>query len=330
MQPPDFWQRGGPAAALLAPLGALYGWGARLRMARARPWHAPVPVVCAGNLTVGGAGKTPTALAVAAKLQSWNRRVAFLSRGYGGALEGPVQVDPTRHAAADVGDEPLLLARQAPTWIAADRAAGARRAAEAGADVIVMDDGLQNPDLAKDLSIVVIDGGAGFGNGRVLPAGPLREPLGTGLARADAFVLVGEDRAGARAQLPPHVPVLTARLVPAAGAAALRGRKVFAFAGIGRPAKFLETLGQIGAEVVAARTFRDHHPYSAEDGRRILDAAQAAGATPVTTAKDHVRLPPGIRPFVTAVDVALAFDDPAQLEHLLRARIAAARAAAHG
>ncbi len=303
---------------LLWPCSLAYGAASSLRERIASPWRAPVPVICVGNLTVGGAGKTPTALALAKILQAADLRVAFLTRGYGGALRGPLAVDPARHDAAQVGDEPLLLAARAPTWLARDRKDGAKLAIADGADVVVMDDGLQNPSVKKDLSIVVVDGPYGFGNGRVLPAGPLREGLGRGLARADAFVLIGSDEQGLAAMLAPHAPVLRATLVPDAAARLLAGRKVHAFAGIGRPQKFFATLKELGAICVGAQEFPDHHPYSDDDARRQIEAAKSGGAIAVTTAKDLVRLPAAARAMVTAVHVDLEFDDPVSLSAMLR------------
>ncbi len=323
MRRPEFWQHGGAAGALLAPLGALYGAAARLRERTATPWHAPVPVICIGNLTVGGTGKTPTALAIARILQDWHLRVAFLSRGYGGALRGPVEVDAARHGAAEVGDEPLLLAARASTWVARDRRNAARAAIAGGADVLVMDDGLQNPALAKDLRLVVIDGGYGFGNGRVLPAGPLREPIARGMARASAFVLIGEDERGLAPMLARQAALLRASLVPDSAALALAGRKVFAFAGIGRPEKFFATIDALGAVRVGASAFPDHHPYTEDEAMRLVEQASRLGATPVTTAKDFVRLPPGARGMVTAVRVELAFGDEAAVGRILRTALAA-------
>ncbi|MBI3452916.1 MAG: tetraacyldisaccharide 4'-kinase [Rhodospirillales bacterium] len=319
MRPPEFWHRpGGLAPALLAPFGAAYGALGALYALRARPWPAPVPVICIGNPVAGGAGKTPTALAIAAHLQKADLRVAFLSRGYGGRLKGPIEVDPARHIARDVGDEPLLLAARAPTWVARDRKDGARVAIAEGADLVIMDDGLQNPTLRKDASLVVVDGGYGFGNRRVMPAGPLREPLARGLARASALVLVGEDETNLAGELARHAPVLRARLVPDAEARRLKNKRVLAFAGIGRPEKFFRTLSELGAEVTDAHAFADHHSYASDEIMRLVEDAAQRQATPVTTANDHVRLPPEARAMVTAVRVDLVFDDIEALDRALR------------
>ncbi len=303
MKAPAFWTEGGVLAATLAPLGHLYALGGRLRRATAAAWQAPVPVICVGNLTVGGTGKTPTAIAVARRLLILGRKPVLVSRGYRGRLAGPVRVDPTQHAASETGDEPLLLAEAAPTIVAKDRLAGVRAAIELGAEVIVLDDGFQDPRLAHDLALVVVDGGAGFGNGRVLPAGPLREPVADGLARADAVILIG-DGIVATAR-----PVLRARLVPTEASLRFLGRKVLAFAGIGRPQKFFDTLAEIGAEVAATRAFPDHHSYDEDDAAHLIEAAAGLGAEPVTTRKDWVRLPASARPFVAVLDVDLVFAD---------------------
>jgi tetraacyldisaccharide 4'-kinase len=312
---PEFWARPGLVPDLLQPLAWAYAAMGGLRHAWTRPWRAPVPVICVGNLVAGGAGKTPVAIALARRLQAKGRAVHLLSRGYGGSLAGPVAVDRRRHDASQVGDEALLLAAAAPAWIARDRPAGARAAIAAGAQCLLLDDGLQNPTLAKDLSLLVIDGTYGLGNGRVLPAGPLREPLATGLARADAVVLMGEDRAGVTARLAGKV-VLHARLAPE-NAATFAGRAVVAFAGIGRPAKFFATLGGIGAELVARYAFADHHPYRAAELQRLLAEAQAAHAVLVTTAKDAARLPPEWRPHVEVLTVAAEFADAALLDGVI-------------
>ena len=312
---PEFWARPGLLSHLLQPLAWAYAAGGAARWAWTHPWRASVPVICVGNLVAGGAGKTPVVLALAQRLAARGQVPHFLSRGYGGRLAGPVAVDRARHDAAQVGDEPLLLAASGPCWVARDRAAGARAAIAAGARLLLLDDGLQNPTLAKDLSLIVIDGAYGFGNGRVLPAGPLREPVGTGLARADAVVLMGEDRAGI-VPLLHGKPVLRARLV-AQHAGDVAGRAVIAFAGLGRPAKFFATLEGTGARLVARHAFPDHHPYRAEELRRLLAEADSSHALLVTTAKDAARLSAEWRRRVRVLEVAAVFEDIAALDRLL-------------
>ena len=319
MRAPDFWTRAGLPAALLSPAAALYALGRHLHGARARPVNAPVPVICVGNLTVGGSGKTPVALSIAAHLQARGSEVHFLTRGHRGRLRGPVSVDPGRHSAREVGDEALLLARAARTWVARDRARGALEAAAAGADAIVMDDGFQNPSLVKDLSILVVDGGYGFGNGRLLPAGPLREDLARGLARAQAVVFIEDPVARNVMPMPRDAdpPWFAARLVPGREAMRLAGRKVVAFAGIGRPQKFFDTLRAIGARVVMAKAYPDHHAYDADEIMRLVEIASESGATPVTTEKDRVRLPPEAHGMVEAVPVFVQYGEAGACERML-------------
>mgnify|MGYP006271637609 CR=1 FL=1 len=314
MRAPEFWQRGGWPALALAPLAWLHDLGARLRARRASAVDAGVPVICVGNLTVGGTGKTPVAIEIARHLAGRGRRPAFLTRGHGGRLRGPLRVDPDRHGADEVGDEPLLLARVAPTFVARDRPAGAAAAVAAGADVLVMDDGLQNPSLVKTLRIVVVDGATGFGNGRIIPAGPLRVPLARGLADADLFVVMGEDRLDLRDALAAHAPVVAATLEPApADAAAFAGRRVVAFAGIGRPEKFFATLERGGAIIVGRVAFPDHHRFAAGELARLEETARGADATLATTAKDAVRLPSAMRAAVAVLPVRAVFADGAGL-----------------
>ena len=333
MRAPAFWWESRPSlrAHLLRPPAVLYGAIAAGRMRRSGA-TVDVPVVCVGNFTVGGTGKTPAALAIAKLLAAEGQKPFFLTRGYGGRLPGPVRVDAAVHDAGDVGDEPLLLARACPTVVARDRPAGARLAAQDGASVIVMDDGLQNPSLAKDLALAVVDGATGIGNGLGLPAGPLRAPLRAQWREVDAVIVVGEGapgaalarEAGARAK-----PVFRARLEPdAAAAGQLRGRKVFAFAGIGQPQKFFATLQRCGAAVVRSKSFPDHHRYSADEIRAILTEAKADELHVVTTEKDLARIAglsgaaPPIGP-IKALPVRLVFDNEKALRTLVRERLSA-------
>jgi tetraacyldisaccharide 4'-kinase len=309
---------------LLAPVAAVTAAWTAHRVAR-HGWRAPVPVICCGNVTVGGAGKTTLALDLGQRLAARGRRVHFLLRGYGGSMRSVHRVSGG-DTAADVGDEALLLAAVAPTWIGGDRAASARAAVAAGADVLVLDDGLQNPTLEKDLSLLVVDGGSGFGNGRVLPAGPLREPVAAGAARCQAAVLIGADAAGVAAMLPPTLPLLRARLVPGAEVAGLAERRVFAFAGIASPEKFFATLSESGAILVGRVPFADHHRYTDRELRHLLEQAARFDAVPATTPKDAVRLPDAIRRQVHVIGVTLAWDDGASLDALL-ARTMCERAA---
>jgi tetraacyldisaccharide 4'-kinase len=315
MRAPEFWATDGVLPRLLAPFGAVYAAATARRVARPG-WRAPVPVFCAGNATAGGAGKTTLALDLAQRLKARGLAVAFLTRGYGGRARAPMRVDPEQDAAV-VGDEPLLLAALAPTFLAADRATAARMAVAEGAQALVMDDGLQNPTLAKDVSFLVVDGEAGFGNGRIVPAGPLREPMATAAARCRAAVLIGADRHGIARDLPTGLPVLRASLQPGPQAAALAGRNVLAFAGIGRPEKFFAMLESAGIIVTARRGFADHHRYTADELRAVLDASMRLGAIAVTTPKDAARLGPAERARVVVVGVRLVWDDARAIEALL-------------
>ncbi|NGM24112.1 tetraacyldisaccharide 4'-kinase [Roseomonas stagni] len=317
MRAPAFWAGGGGVMPLLlAPFSALYAQATARRMARPG-WQAPVPVICCGNATAGGAGKTTVALDIGRRLADRGVAAHFLLRGYGGTTKGPLLVDPATHDSTLVGDEALLLADVRPTWVSADRAAGAKAAIEGNARAIVMDDGLQNPGLAKDLSLLIIDGGFGFGNGQIIPAGPLREPVAAAAARCQAAVLIGEDETGALAQLPPGMRVLRAKLVAGPEAAMLRGQPVFAFCGIANPRKFFATLQESGAVLAGREAFGDHYQYDAGEIQDLLAQAEAARALLVTTKKDFVRIPPQFRSRVTVVTVALQWQESAEIEGLL-------------
>ena len=316
MRAPEFWHEPpGLAAGLLAPVGAAWDMAARLRRAVARPYRAPVPVLCVGNLVVGGSGKTPIVLALVGLFRNSGIAVHIVSRGYGGGLAGPVRVDPAAHDAAAVGDEALLLAACGPCWVARDRAAGIKAAVEAGAAVVLLDDGFQNPTVTKDLSLVVVDAEYGFGNGRVMPAGPLREPVAAGLARADAIVLIGDGPTPQELRTA-SCPILRAVLEPVRGERFADARLV-AFAGIGRPEKFFETLRRLGAQLVAVHSFPDHHPYRADEIARLRETATRAGARLVTTAKDWVRLTPDLRADIEVLEVEIRWRDAAMTQRLL-------------
>ncbi|MDA0652265.1 MAG: tetraacyldisaccharide 4'-kinase [Proteobacteria bacterium] len=316
MPHPKFWRDDNGLSQLLLPLAIVWNAVTRIRMGLGTAWRAPVPVVCVGNLVVGGAGKTPLAIALARHLIATGHTPHFLSRGYGGRERGPVQVDLQHHDANAVGDEPLLLAAVAPTWVARNRPAGARMACAAGADVIVMDDGFQNPTLAKDISVLAIDGGYGFGNHRVMPAGPLRERLSSGLWRADAAVVIGTDATGALNGIRHYCAVHKAHFTPYPDDA-IAGKRVFAFAGIGRPEKFYATLRQIGCTLAATKDFPDHHFYTAGQIMTLCEDAAALDAIPVTTEKDYVRLSDDAKAMIHVLRVELEWADMSSLDQIL-------------
>ncbi|MGY8708558.1 tetraacyldisaccharide 4'-kinase [Bradyrhizobium sp. 18BD] len=331
MREPAFWYRPrSPKSHLLTPLGALYGAITARRMVR-RGFDAGIPVICVGNYHVGGAGKTPTVLALTKLLRELGETPVVLSRGYGGRLKGPVMVDRERHTAADIGDEPLMMVRDVPVAVAHDRLEGVALAKSQGATVILMDDGFQNPRLLKDTSLIVIDSERGLGNGKVFPAGPLRAPLRAQLARTDALVLIGDGRAAndVAAELAKrNKPELRARLKPdAASLAQLFGKPVFAFAGIGDPERFFRTLRTSGIQVARTRAFADHHMFSDDEIAALGAEAGREQLTLVTTEKDLARLrgragvPDGIVPFA----VQLEFDQPARLRQLISDHLYKAR-----
>ena len=317
MHAPEFWSGSDLTARLtiaaLTPLGWLYSASVAWKAAHAQPYRPAAKVICIGNLTAGGSGKTPVALAVARALMARGLKPVFLTRGYRGRVAGPAFVDPAANTAEDVGDEPLLLARAAPVIVSRNRAAGAELADANGFDAIVMDDGHQNFDLAKDLSLVVVDAQIGFGNRHILPAGPLRESVAQGLSRADAAVLVGD---GAPSLADFHGPVLRAHL-KTSDATDLKDKRVVAFAGIGRPQKFFDTLEMLGADVRDARRYADHHAYTAAEIARLHCRARDLEAQLVTTEKDFVRLAPVLREGIAALPVAAVFDEAAAFEQLL-------------
>jgi tetraacyldisaccharide 4'-kinase len=343
MRAPAFWWRpAGLSATVLSPIAAIYGRIAAERMGRPAVAVVPVPVICVGNLVAGGAGKTPTVQAlVDAARAAGEARPMVLSRGYGGRLAGPLVVDPSRHSAADVGDEPLMLASGGiAVVVARDRPAGAALAVAHGATIVIMDDGFQNPSLYKDLVVLVVDRERGIGNGCCLPAGPLRAPLEKQLERADCLVISGQGAAAdavLSAAAGRRLPVIAARLTPSDNGTALRGQRVLAFAGIANPDKFFASLVEIGCEVVETRQFDDHHAFTEADCAEILAACAAGGLLPVTTAKDRVRLAAGgahrekLAKQARVHSVHLVADDPRTFGDLIgRARAAAAERLARG
>lgn len=319
MRPPGWWYReDGTAGRILAPLGAVYAAVTARRLARAAPYRPTVPVICVGNLDAGGTGKTPVVMALAERLSSQGIAVHVVSRGHGGRLTGPVRVQPS-HRAEEVGDEPLLLAAFAPVWVARDRAAGVRAAEAAGARAVLLDDGFQNPSVTKDLSLVVVDAARGWGNGRAIPAGPLRETVAAGLRRADLVLSLGDD--GAQADFASRwgaalagLPHLRGMVRPLPTGMPWAGLRAFAFAGIGQPEKFFATLRELGVETVGTQALDDHQPLGAPLLQRLQADARRLGAQLVTTEKDAVRLPPGLRASILTLPVRLHLADWAPLD----------------
>ncbi|MFN7452650.1 MAG: tetraacyldisaccharide 4'-kinase [Alphaproteobacteria bacterium] len=298
----NFWKTRGFLAQILRPVAAIYAVGTLIDRMLTTAKHAGIPVISVGNVTAGGAGKTPTTLALAELLAEHSPHI--LTRGYGAKIVAPLRVNPAQHTAREVGDEALLLARIAPVWAFVDRISSATAARAAGAKILLCDDALQHHALHKDLNLLVMDGGYGIGNGLLLPAGPLREPLKCALARSHAVILIGEDLHGLSAAI--SLPVFHAALKPAGDTSWLTGTRIIAFAGIARPQKFYATLARLGAEIIATHDFPDHHPYS----ERELEGLVQAGQMVVTTEKDWVRLTPAWQKKIRPLPVMLQFDEP--------------------
>ncbi|MEQ8734737.1 MAG: tetraacyldisaccharide 4'-kinase [Rhodospirillaceae bacterium] len=318
MKAPDFWNTNGPLTRMLMPFGKLYAATTAWRIKHTTPVRVDVPVISVGNLTVGGTGKTPVVRDLVQRCKERGQNPAVVLRGYGGRLTGPVRVDLDAHTALDVGDEALIHARDGTTWVARKRSDGALQAVAEGATVIILDDAHQHASLHKNCALVVVDGATGFGNHHTLPAGPLREDVRAGLARADRIILMGPDTTGLLDRLPPRLEVMKGHLDPTADAVQLRGRKVVAFAGLGRPDKFFNALVSIGAKVIAAHPFDDHHLYQQADIQPILDEAFELDALPVTTEKDAMRLSPYQRQQVNVLRVAVRWEHPSAIDSLLK------------
>jgi tetraacyldisaccharide 4'-kinase len=310
MKTPHFWQKKyHPLSVLLTPLSWIYYALHRTNIQGIIPEILPVPVICVGNATAGGAGKTPTVIMLGDMLKTYGYHIHALSRGYGGSLQSCVRVDTQHHSSEEVGDEPLLIAKHIPCWVAKRRKKAADAAIASGANLLIMDDGLQNPSLHKTLTLMVIDGGFGFGNGKVLPAGALREPLPYAIQKSDGFLIIGEDKTQCVSSLPTSKPIFFASITPEADAYTyFKNKKVFAFAGIARPQKFYDTLEQLGAQIVGTKDFSDHQFFSLADLQNLQHEAARFGAELVTTEKDMVRIPASFHPIVTALPIRLQCD----------------------
>jgi len=317
MRTPKYWQSNSLLSKLLTPLGWLYGQATQLRLKFKPSPKAEIPVICIGNITAGGTGKTPVSISVAKMLETDMYHPFFLTRGYGGKLQN-IMVNTKKHSARDVGDEPLLLAQQAPVIVNADRFEGAKLAVQEGADIAIMDDGFQNPSLHKDLSFLVFDGSYGIGNGKIIPAGPLRETFEDGIKRADALIILGKDKhnLAERCKLPVffgHTETLQTTV---------SGDKVLAFAGIGHPQKFYHTLGQLGFDIVQTIDFPDHHFYSKEELENILQKAKEQNAEVYTTSKDFVKIPPSLQKYINVLEIAVVWDNPDELLKFIKEKTA--------
>ncbi|MEQ8505085.1 MAG: tetraacyldisaccharide 4'-kinase [Rhodospirillales bacterium] len=324
MKAPGFWYAPGNSVlgAVLSPLGLIYGWATALRQRGKTPFDPGVPVVCVGNLTAGGAGKTPVVLDIARRLSAKGLKPHVISRGYGGAQgDAPRHVNKEQDSAADVGDEPLMMAATVPVWVGSDRPQAARAAVQDGAGVLILDDGFQDPSLVKTVSLVVADGRFGFGNGFMIPAGPLRETLAAGLARADGLIVLGPDAWGvadaARRFGPAGLSLVAGRVRPGAEIDDFAGSLGLAFAGIGQPDKFFQTLRDHGCRLAATQAFPDHHAYSAMEIDGLRRRAKDLKARLLTTEKDWVRIPEDRRDGIEALTITLEWDDEAAFDRLL-------------
>ena len=320
MKTPKYWQSNSFISKMLAPLGFVYGALTQARLKIVKPKKVEIPVICIGNITAGGTGKTPVSISIAKLLGIEMYHPYFVTRGYGGQLQNVI-VNNKKHTAAEVGDEPLLLSQQAPVVVNADRYAGAELAIKNGADVIVMDDGFQNPALYKNLSFLVFDGTYGIGNGKIIPAGPLRETFRNGIKRADALIILGKDKHNLAGKS--GLPVFYGH-TEAVQTCNIENPNVVAFAGIGHPQKFYHTLCLQGFNVVETIDFPDHHFYSREELDKILEKAKALNAEVYTTSKDYVKIPHLLQKEIKVLEVAVVWDNPEQLIEFVRKKISSA------
>ena len=328
MLTPEFLYTPTPSltANCLIPLSWIYRLLGHIQNKCIKTWKAPIPVICIGNLVAGGQGKTPAALSIGHILKKQKKTIHYVSRGYGGKNKGPLLVKPENHEALEVGDESLLLSRVAPTWIGSNRKSSIELAHKMGAEVIIMDEGFQNPSIHKDLSIIVVDGEMGFGNGHLIPAGPLRQDVQTGLSQSNAVVIVGEDKTNLKSNILKTYPsfdkspfnILAAQLTPDQTPDNLKNKKIFAFTGIGYPKKFFDTLTNMGYNVVATRSFSDHHLYSDIDVSNLRDTAKLYEAGLITTSKDYVRLSQTQKENISILEIVFEWDDLNAIKKLMR------------
>ena len=313
MRTPSFWSHKNFISTLLSPLGFLYAAATAYRIKFGHSSKVGRPVICIGNLTAGGTGKTPVAISMAKLLQEKGKNPFFVSRGYGGKLKD-LLVDNHKHTAEEVGDEPLLLSQQAPVVINSDRYLAAQKALKSGAEIIIMDDGFQNPGLYKDLSFLVFDGGFGYGNGLAVPAGPLRENLKSGLKRAQAVIIIGEDKHNLSSEFN-KLPIFKGKIKavePNVG-----NKNIIAFAGIGRPEKFYDSLKELDFNLVETINFRDHHQYSVSELQKIITRAQDKGTLIFTTSKDFVKIPPQMQKYFHVLEIEIDWEDKDRLTNFI-------------
>lgn len=316
MKTPTFWNKPGIISTLLLPIGWIYALLTRIRIMLVRPKKVNIPVICIGNLTAGGTGKTPVSISLAEMLQAQKLNPYFISRGYGGSLKG-VLVDNSKHQPKDVGDEPLLLSKQAPVVVNSDRIAGAQLAQENGADILIMDDGFQNPYLYKDISFIVVDGALGFGNRRPIPSGPLRESLTGGLKRADAIIIIGEDKQKRGKFI--DKPIFRGTMEPSIKT--LKGEKIIAFAGIGRPSKFYYSLIALEAILIKTIDFPDHHTYTVDELEQIIQEAKTLKASIYTTSKDFVKIPTSLQKHFQVLEITIKWENPKSLMQFIHNKL---------
>ncbi|MBE6450477.1 MAG: tetraacyldisaccharide 4'-kinase [Alphaproteobacteria bacterium] len=316
MKTPTFWNKKNIFYYILLPLGWLYCFATILRIKLKKPYKSGLPVICIGNLTAGGTGKTPVSIAIVQMLKKYGKNPFFISRGYGGKLSGVV-VNKQIHTPDEVGDEPLLLSEVAPVCINADRAKAAKQALDNGADILVMDDGFQNPSLYKDISFLVFSGKFGIGNGAVIPAGPLRETFAGGIKRADALIVIGDDKTNLSHKT--DLPIFFADITE--DKPKVTNSKVYAFAGIGYPEKLYQSLKNVGLDVVRTKDFPDHHFYTKEDLMSIIDEAKKENLAIFTTSKDYVKIPSDIKQHINVLNIKIMWRDEKSLEKFIKNKL---------